>query len=122
MTKVDFLIPWATFLTAIKNKVWFSHLVPVFLTMLKSRIVFQSLVKRKFHALPGFEKFVITPEIKAAILKQGPVVALESTIISHGKRRKKKHDEDTVFVANRKYRYAISSECRDSKSCRKYYS
>lgn len=53
--------------------------------MLKSRLIFSGLVKRKFHALPSFEKFVITPEIKSAILQGGPVVALESTIISHGK-------------------------------------
>lgn len=53
--------------------------------MLKSRIVLKSVLKRNFYSLPSFEKFIITPEIKAAILKQGPVVALESTIISHGK-------------------------------------
>ncbi|KAI8076430.1 erwinia chrysanthemi IndA protein-like protein-like protein [Gilbertella persicaria] len=42
------------------------------------------IFKRQFHALPQADKFVITPEIKAAIQNQGPVVALESTIISHG--------------------------------------
>lgn len=50
-----------------------------------SRVLFNSLLKREFHALPTAEKFVITPEIKEAILNNGPVVALESTIISHGK-------------------------------------
>ncbi|KAL9554218.1 hypothetical protein MBANPS3_002925 [Mucor bainieri] len=40
--------------------------------------------KRSFHAYPIAKKFVITPEIKAAIDRKGPVVALESTIISHG--------------------------------------
>ncbi|KAI8987388.1 indigoidine synthase A family protein [Mycotypha africana] len=42
------------------------------------------LRKRCFHALPNSERFVITPEIKQAIEERGPVVALESTIISHG--------------------------------------
>ncbi|KAI9485526.1 MAG: Indigoidine synthase A family protein [Benjaminiella poitrasii] len=42
------------------------------------------LHKRTFHALPISNQFVITPEIKYAIQNQGPVVALESTIISHG--------------------------------------
>lgn len=41
--------------------------------------------KRSFHAYPIAKKFVITPEIKAAIDRKGPVVALESTIISHGR-------------------------------------
>ncbi|CAO3651887.1 unnamed protein product [Mucor hiemalis] len=49
-----------------------------------SRVLLNSLLKREFHALPTAEKFVITPEIKEAILNNGPVVALESTIISHG--------------------------------------
>ncbi|KAI9251216.1 pseudouridine-5'-phosphate glycosidase [Sporodiniella umbellata] len=39
---------------------------------------------RAFHAFSVSEKFVITPEIKEALKKKGPVVALESTIISHG--------------------------------------
>ncbi|KAI8372291.1 pseudouridine 5'-phosphate glycosidase [Choanephora cucurbitarum] len=41
-------------------------------------------VKRSFHALAASKEFVITPEIKAALQNKGPVVALESTIISHG--------------------------------------
>ncbi|KAF1797307.1 pseudouridine-5'-phosphate glycosidase [Mucor lusitanicus] len=43
-----------------------------------------TISKRSFHAYPIAKKFVITPEIKAAIERKGPVVALESTIISHG--------------------------------------
>jgi len=44
-----------------------------------------TISKRGFHAFPIAKKFVITPEIKAAIDRKGPVVALESTIISHGR-------------------------------------
>jgi pseudouridine-5'-phosphate glycosidase len=51
-----------------------------------SRVLINSILKRKFHALPQSQKFVITPEIKQAIKNEGPVVALESTIISHGNR------------------------------------
>ncbi|KAF7723210.1 hypothetical protein EC973_002285 [Apophysomyces ossiformis] len=39
---------------------------------------------RSFHALATSKHFVITPEVKEAIAAKGPVVALESTIISHG--------------------------------------
>ncbi|KAI8139956.1 Indigoidine synthase A family protein [Fennellomyces sp. T-0311] len=38
----------------------------------------------RFHALASSKHFTITPEIKHAISNKGPVVALESTIISHG--------------------------------------
>lgn len=55
--------------------------------MLTTRVLFKSVLKRNFHALPTAEKFVITPEIKAAIRNKGPVVALESTIISHGEKK-----------------------------------
>ncbi|KAL7318995.1 hypothetical protein PS15m_002172 [Mucor circinelloides] len=43
-----------------------------------------TISKRGFHAFPIAKNFVITPEIKTAIDRKGPVVALESTIISHG--------------------------------------
>ncbi|CEP07821.1 hypothetical protein [Parasitella parasitica] len=43
-----------------------------------------TIAKRGFHAYPIAKSFIITPEIKAAIERKGPVVALESTIISHG--------------------------------------
>ncbi|KAI7902799.1 Indigoidine synthase A family protein [Cokeromyces recurvatus] len=49
-----------------------------------TRFITRFLHKRNFHALPISNQFVIKPEIKAAIQNQGPVVALESTIISHG--------------------------------------
>jgi pseudouridine-5'-phosphate glycosidase len=52
--------------------------------MSRNRVLLNTILKRKFHALPQSQKFVITPEIKEAIKNQGPVVALESTIISHG--------------------------------------
>lgn len=50
--------------------------------MLASRVL--TITKRSFHAYPIARDFIITPEIKAAIERKGPVVALESTIISHG--------------------------------------
>ncbi|KAI9363572.1 pseudouridine-5'-phosphate glycosidase [Pilaira anomala] len=53
--------------------------------LLQSRIVFRQLLKKRtFSSLPTSIKFIITPEIQAAIQNKGPVVALESTIISHG--------------------------------------
>ncbi|KAI9016462.1 erwinia chrysanthemi IndA protein-like protein-like protein [Phycomyces nitens] len=39
---------------------------------------------RFFHALPTSKNFVFSPEVKKALSNNGPVVALESTIISHG--------------------------------------
>lgn len=50
----------------------------------KQRALFTKLGIRRFGALPITEKFTITPEIKNALKRNGPVVALESTIISHG--------------------------------------
>ncbi|KAI9468662.1 erwinia chrysanthemi IndA protein-like protein-like protein [Zychaea mexicana] len=41
-------------------------------------------ITRRFHALASSKPFTITPEIQNALAKKGPVVALESTIISHG--------------------------------------
>ncbi|KAI8882176.1 erwinia chrysanthemi IndA protein-like protein-like protein [Backusella circina FSU 941] len=42
------------------------------------------VLRRSFHRLPSSQQFVITPEVQKAIEQKGPVVALESTIISHG--------------------------------------
>lgn len=52
--------------------------------LLRGRVNLTNVLKRKFSSLPISKNFVITSEIKAAIRNQGPVVALESTIISHG--------------------------------------
>ncbi|KAI8066122.1 erwinia chrysanthemi IndA protein-like protein-like protein [Thamnidium elegans] len=52
--------------------------------MLQSRVVFRTLFKRSFSSLNTSKNFIITPEIQSAIRNKGPVVALESTIISHG--------------------------------------
>ncbi|KAI8381254.1 erwinia chrysanthemi IndA protein-like protein-like protein [Radiomyces spectabilis] len=46
--------------------------------------MFRHVLRRSFHSLPSASKFVVTPEVREAILNRGPVVALESTIISHG--------------------------------------
>lgn len=43
------------------------------------------LARRCFSSLPSSRQFTITPEIQKALATNGPVVALESTIISHGK-------------------------------------
>ncbi|KAG2237127.1 hypothetical protein INT48_004629 [Thamnidium elegans] len=51
--------------------------------MLQSRVVFRTLFKRSFSSLNTSKNFIITPEIQSAIRNKGPVVALESTIISH---------------------------------------
>ncbi|KAI7861607.1 pseudouridine-5'-phosphate glycosidase [Spinellus fusiger] len=40
--------------------------------------------KRCFHALSNAKEFVYSPQVKAALSQHRPVVALESTIISHG--------------------------------------
>ncbi|CEG66759.1 hypothetical protein CU097_004713 [Rhizopus azygosporus] len=50
----------------------------------KQHALFTRLGIRRFSALSIAEKFTITPEIKDALKRNGPVVALESTIISHG--------------------------------------
>ncbi|ORE10945.1 indigoidine synthase A-like protein [Rhizopus microsporus var. microsporus] len=50
----------------------------------KQYALFTRLGIRRFSALSIAEKFTITPEIKDALKRNGPVVALESTIISHG--------------------------------------
>ncbi|CDH53349.1 indigoidine synthase a family protein [Lichtheimia corymbifera JMRC:FSU:9682] len=42
------------------------------------------LTRRCFSSLPSARQFTITPEIQKALAANGPVVALESTIISHG--------------------------------------
>ncbi|KAI8084485.1 pseudouridine-5'-phosphate glycosidase [Halteromyces radiatus] len=48
-------------------------------------MVFFPLIQRRlFHALPSASKFIFSPQVKQAIQSGGPVVALESTIISHG--------------------------------------
>ncbi|GAA5804549.1 pseudouridine-5'-phosphate glycosidase [Helicostylum pulchrum] len=52
--------------------------------MLQTRVVFRTLLKRSFSNLNTSKSFIITPEIQSAIRNKGPVVALESTIISHG--------------------------------------
>lgn len=39
---------------------------------------------RSFHALPQSKSFKFSPEVKDALAQNKPVVALESTIISHG--------------------------------------
>ncbi|ORY96410.1 pseudouridine 5'-phosphate glycosidase [Syncephalastrum racemosum] len=39
---------------------------------------------RSFHALPHSKSFKFSPEVKDALSQNKPVVALESTIISHG--------------------------------------
>ncbi|GAA5817106.1 hypothetical protein MFLAVUS_010646 [Mucor flavus] len=52
--------------------------------MLRNRVVFRTLIKRSFSGLKTSKNFIITPEIQSAIRNKGPVVALESTIISHG--------------------------------------
>ncbi|KAL0074633.1 pseudouridine-5'-phosphate glycosidase [Phycomyces blakesleeanus] len=39
---------------------------------------------RFFHALSTSKNFIFSPEVKKALSNNGPVVALESTIISHG--------------------------------------
>ncbi|KAI7851035.1 Indigoidine synthase A family protein [Circinella umbellata] len=46
--------------------------------------MFRQQIARRFHALASSKHFNITPEIKHAIVNKSPVVALESTIISHG--------------------------------------
>lgn len=55
-----------------------------FIVMFKHRILVNAISKRYLHPLSFSKNFVITPEIKGAIKNNGPVVALESTIISHG--------------------------------------
>ncbi|KAI9302451.1 Indigoidine synthase A family protein [Cunninghamella echinulata] len=48
-------------------------------------MVFNTLLQRRFfHSLPSASNFIISPAIKKALQNGGPVVALESTIISHG--------------------------------------
>ncbi|CAO3627526.1 unnamed protein product [Cunninghamella echinulata] len=48
-------------------------------------MVFNTLLRRRFfHSLPSASNFIIPPAIKQALQNGGPVVALESTIISHG--------------------------------------
>lgn len=48
-------------------------------------MVFNTLLQRRlFHSLPSASNFIIPPAIKKALQNGGPVVALESTIISHG--------------------------------------
>ena len=54
--------------------------------------MFRQQIARRFHALASSTHFNITPEIKHAIANKGPVVALESTIISHGKIQKEKNE------------------------------
>lgn len=50
----------------------------------RQRVLFQRFGRCSFHTQPIADTFIITPEIKDALKRQGPVVALESTIISHG--------------------------------------
>ncbi|CAO3617242.1 unnamed protein product [Cunninghamella blakesleeana] len=47
-------------------------------------MVFNIIQKRLFQTLPSAANFIIPPNIQQAIKNGGPVVALESTIISHG--------------------------------------
>lgn len=50
----------------------------------RQRVLFQLFGRCSFHTQSIADRFIITPEIKDALKRQGPVVALESTIISHG--------------------------------------
>lgn len=87
--------------------------------MLRQRVLINTILKRKFHALPQSQTFVITPEIQQAIKQQGPVVALESTIISHGNLYSQQSNNDFLISG---LRYAISTKRRDCKSSREYHS
>lgn len=69
-------------------------------------------IARAYHT---FSSFSILPEVREALERKGPVVALESTIVSHGKLSDRSVWTRLILHCSVPgiYRHAISTKCRD---------